>query len=73
MNSRAVIQSAHCRALSATRSTHATRAPSSASPWAMPPPMFGLVPVTIAIFPASFTRARLVRPFCATLPREPSS
>src|SRR5918996_2707523 len=55
---RRVIHSAHCRALSATTSTQTTRAPSSASPWAMPPPMFGLVPVTIATFPASLTRAR---------------
>src|SRR2546425_5778478 len=45
---RLAIQSAHCRALSSATSTHTTRAPSSASPWAMPPPMLGLVPVTIA-------------------------
>src|SRR5262249_36887723 len=40
-------------ALSGTTSTQTTTAPSSANPPAMPPPMFGLVPVTIAIFPAN--------------------
>src|SRR5262249_6566870 len=49
------IHSAHCCALSSTTSTHATRAPSSARPCAMPPPMLGLVPVTIATLPESFT------------------
>src|SRR5436309_2216463 len=51
---RPLIQSAHWSAFSGTRSTHATAAPSSASPCAMPPPMLGLVPVTIATLPASF-------------------
>src|SRR5262245_44777332 len=55
---RAVMAAAHCCALSASTSTHTTRAPSAASPSAMPPPMLGLVPVTIATFPASFMRAR---------------
>src|SRR5260370_23634398 len=44
------IASAHWPALSAATSTHTTVAPSSARPSAMPPPMLGLVPVTIAIF-----------------------
>ena len=45
-----LIASAHWRALSGATSTHTTVAPSSARPSAMPPPMLGLVPVTIAIF-----------------------
>src|SRR5687768_14677242 len=40
-------------------STHTTFAPSSASPSAIPPPMLGLVPVTIATFPASFMAGSL--------------
>src|SRR5882672_1502253 len=51
---RLLIQSAHWCAFSGTTSTHATAAPSSASPCAMPPPMLGLVPVTMATLPASF-------------------
>ena len=47
-------QSAHCMALSDDTSTQTTFAPSSASPSAMPPPMFGLVPVTIATLFRSF-------------------
>ena len=56
---RFVIQPAHCCAFSATTSTHTTLAPSSASPPAMPPPMLGLVPVTIATWPESFMGASL--------------
>src|SRR5262245_11939515 len=52
---RRLIQSAHWVALSATTSTQTTLAPSSARPPAMPPPMLGLVPVTTATLPASFT------------------
>src|SRR5713101_6355146 len=58
---RRLIQSAHWLALSAITSTQTTLAPSSASPPAMPPPMFGLVPVTIATLPSSFTRYPLLR------------
>src|SRR5258705_7177528 len=53
---RPVIHAAHSRALSALTSTQTTFAPSSASPPAMPAPILGLVPVTIAILPWSFTR-----------------
>src|SRR2546427_11810922 len=56
---RLLIQAAHSCAFSGTRSTQTTVAPSSASPWAMPAPMLGLVPVTMATFPASFIAAGL--------------
>src|SRR5437870_5370565 len=62
------IHPAHCSAFSGTTSTQTTVAPSPARPCAIPPPMFGLVPVTIAIFPASFTRASLAS--SGRLPRD---
>src|SRR5206468_12290281 len=46
------IHAAHCRALASSMSTQTTTAPASARPSAIPPPMLGLVPVTIAILPA---------------------
>src|SRR5437867_11295 len=52
--------SAHWRALSATTSTHTTGAPSAARPSAMPAPMLGLVPVTIATLSASFTQRTII-------------
>src|SRR5215472_10233427 len=48
-----VIACAQSRAFSVRESTQTSAAPSAASPSAIPPPIFGLVPVTIATLPSS--------------------
>src|SRR6516225_6145382 len=48
-----VIACAQSRAFSPRESTQTSAAPSAANPSAMPPPIFGLVPVTIATLPLS--------------------
>src|SRR6266446_2841161 len=48
---------AQSAALSARESTQTTAAPSTARLSAMPPPIFGLVPVTSATFPPSFIKS----------------
>src|SRR5215472_13283494 len=47
------IACAQSRAFSPRESTQTSAAPSAANPSAIPPPMFGLVPVTIATLPSS--------------------